>query len=192
MKHTLLQMQFWSDDAESIGKRGFLNQHQLALTHGTFAPEIRAQIENCLLGKYLEPNYKFTPGNSINFVRPKYAYLSFDKDNTGDQNNSFSPIYGDVVATFNEDVKYRSTFSPMDTLNNYIDHDDDPTNESVYTFLYRGQRVAKGYDQKTRTSYWEAQIWGALVVEDINYLLVNCGSIKVTETALRALEKFSH
>ncbi len=168
---------------------GFLNQHQYAASGGLYDPTARAQLEDSLMGVHLEPSYVDGIGNPVNSVRPKYAFLAFDRDSDGQHHDEFSHDYGDVVAVFNDEVKDRMTFTPVDSLiaKNHLG------SVTPYTVQYRSTHpIQKITVAKNFGDYWEAQVWGDLGMSDVRYFLVNCpGDQPIPNASLDVLESLN-
>jgi hypothetical protein len=184
---TLLQMKFNDNEVTSILKSGFLNQHQIGHSDGLYSPARRAQVEDSLIGVHLESQYQPGVENPVNGVRPKYSFLAFDNDPDGQHYAHFSRDYGNIVAVFKDEIKDRTTFTPVDSLVS-VEH---LGSVKSYTTAYRSaQPIKKITIAKDFGDYWEAQIWGQLSVGDVSYFLVNCpGDQPVAASSLATLEK---
>lgn len=191
---TMIQMKFNASNIGPIKKTdGFLNQHQIDHSDGDLEPGRRAEIENTLIRMRLESNYKTGIKNPVNDVRPKYSFLTFQKDTNGQQRGHFSRQYGNVVAVFKDEIKDRATFTAVDSL----DGDMDSNGNIVYgrvaahTFDYRStQRLNKIPDpNQDGGDYWEAQMWGNVSLHDVNYFLIDCpGDAPVQAASLTQLK----
>jgi hypothetical protein len=190
----IIQMKFHSSTFEAIakGKGGFLNQHEINHSGGLLDQGRRASIENSLIDVRLEPTYHYGRTNPVNTVRPKYAFLSFEKNATGQQRNDFSRQYGNVVAVMKNEIKDRATFTAVDSLDGDMDSSDniDYGRIRAYSFKYRSATpIAKIYDPNGE-KYWESQMWGPLTFSDVDYFLVNCpGDTPVSAASLVSMKK---
>lgn len=174
---TVIQMRFPPELISSIAQKGFLNQHQLEHARGDVRRLGRAQTEDRMIGVRLENDYVESFENPVNFVRPKYAFLGFDRDANGEQHSAMeNSRYGGAVAVFKDDVKNRATFAPQDTLGT--------SGRSTRTFNYRSTERLALVD-----SFWEAQIWGKLTLSDVAYLLIDCpNEPKTPDTMLNSIK----
>ena len=86
--------------------------------------------------------------------------------------------YGDVFAKLKDEVKKRSTWTSGDSLGQA------DTPESIHTFFLKTSNVISVPDH----SYFEAQIWGELCLEDVDYMLVGCHD-PIDPERLEALRK---
>lgn len=169
-----IQLAFKSQYIDSIVTRGFLNLHQTGHSNSVTAYEKRIMVENLISGIQLPA------GEPSDTIRPKYAFLGFSKQVEG-----FFPQYapyGDIIAVFrSERVKQRTTYTPFDSFGVI-------RNGDARTLRDRPGRR----DQLRAGAYIEAQIWGPLMVSDVNYFLVNCFTDRgeyprVTQEAIRKL-----
>jgi hypothetical protein len=141
----------------------------------------------------LEYSYQGGMDNPINQVRPKYAFLAFQRDTNGQQNEHLDRVYGNVVAVFKNEVKDRTTFTPVDSLNGNFDASGNLGSGKVpaYTFKYRANAPLSKIPDPTdaNTDYWEAQVWGKLGVRDVSYFLVGCpGDEAIGKDAFESLK----
>jgi hypothetical protein len=178
--NALVQMYINSTDLASIRKDGFLNEHQTGTSGGTMDPALRAQSEDKYIRLNLEPTYVDGIKNPVNDVRAKYSFLSFYRDSTGQEHSTFDNQYGNIIVTFKDEIKDRSTFTPGDSLS-----DVGNAGFTVYTFKYRSNSPIQLVD-----SYWETQIWGNLTLADVKYFLINCpGSAGLSDDEMAQLKK---
>jgi len=181
-----VQLAFHEEDIDRIAKNGFLNQHQVGKSGASLDPEHRVQKEDQFLGYRLNDSGAGTAAVAANEVRPKYAYFAtpgapLEKDPMFRSDKAFiSPNYGNIFAVFNPEVKDRTTFTMMDSLgvNNRTD---------VRTLRYHSTGPA---DPTAKAgTYMEAQIWGALAMNDVKQFIVNCpGSPPISPEALTKLK----
>lgn len=83
---------------------------------------------------------------------------------------------------FSNEVKNRSTFTAIDSLNGDFDIEGNVQVGRVrgYTFNYKPQRPIKRISNELGSDFWETQIWGALTVNDVDYFLINCPGDDIT------------
>lgn len=190
--HTLLQLKFNDKYVNSIKQSCFLNQHQVNHSDGLLNQNRRANIEDSLIGIDLENSYKGGTSNLVNTVRPKYGFLGFEKDTNGQQRNRFSRQYGNIVAVLKNEVKDRTTFTQVDSLDGNMNSDGDVVygNIQAYSFKYRSRSVLPRIkDPVADEDYWEVQVWGTLCMSDVDYFLINCpGDNKVSQNSLTTLK----
>jgi hypothetical protein len=167
---------FSSGHLKSILSTGsILNAHQTR--HGaTFNDDlkIRADLEDELIGLKLG-----TPGHYdlSNRLRPKYAYLVME-DFPEYPKTHFNPNYGNIIVKIKDRVKERTTFTIGDSM--------EEGRRTLHTFKYNGRIEISA--PKEKIAYWEAQIWGDLNLDDIEYVLVNCqGFPKISKNNVRDL-----
>lgn len=144
--------------ASIIKDAEILNAHQTA-QGATFNDDLklRTKLEDALIGIEL--------GNSEKSkrLRPKYAYLQTN----GLENyprTTFNPNYGNIFARINDQIKQRATFTIGDSM--------DEGRSTLHTFRFK-DRIQLSVDF-SRIPYWEAQVWGELKLQDVDYFLVNC------------------
>ncbi len=174
-----LFLQFQTKYLPSIIDRGFLNQFQTGTSQGILTSAGRNMAEEYLSSVIF-------PGDSnvqeiVNQVRPKYAYVFFEKQDSRIDQNWVEYKYGKIFAKLKDDIKNRTTFSNDDSL------------DAARGLL----RNIKPYDYKHSTlynseenlimkrgSFYEAQIWGPLSYDDVEYLVVDCftGDSEADET----------
>jgi hypothetical protein len=102
-------------------------------------------------------------------------------------------MYGNVIAVFKDEVKNRTTFTPVDSLNGNYGLDDriGAGRVQAYTFKYRSNTPLPKTPDPTddRLDYWEAQVWGKLSVRDVSYFLVSCpGDEAIADDAFESLK----
>lgn len=177
LRHTRLVMAANFEVFEKIKKNGFLNQHQTSTSKGTLDGQRRARAEDKFAGLKLEETYQagMTP---VNAVRPKYAYLLFDRPRVKMGETKITDQYGNIFFKFKDAVKKRATYTPGDSLT---------LNQGEYVKTFYKQE--KHYQTLNEDRYWEAQIWGELTLADVDYVLVNCPSFRGLEkTQISALK----
>lgn len=155
-----IQLAF-KDKIFSLIRRGcFKNQHQTNTSNGGLDTKVRVEAENILGGIKIRSTKD--PSHPENYVRPKYAYLVPTKPMTEVNGNNYVPGYGNIFAVFKQDVKERTTFTPMDSL-------EMPTRG----YALKGIRDYKKI-RENKFYYWEAQVWGEVCLSDVSHFLVNC------------------
>lgn len=169
-KDTEIQIAFWDQYAESIEKNCFLNQHQTFTSKGTLDHKTRAEVEDQFTELKLEEKVgDLGKADPVQWVRPKYAYLVFRSQKTpASYSHQYSEHYGNVFAVLHDSVKFRSTFTPEDSLSMHPNWG--RKSENVSSFF-------RSKDPELKViiaSYAEAQIWGSLCFRDVAYFLVNC------------------
>jgi hypothetical protein len=181
---TLIQMRFDASLIDSIRKAGFLNQHQIGASKGLLNPSYRATVEDALIDVNLEPSYVDGIHNPVNDVRPKYSFLTFDRAADAQEAESLTGAYGNVVVNFKNEVKDRSTFTPIDSLNAYGEYH----GIKARTFAYRSERELDKIPDSTR--YWETQTWGDLTLADVDSFMIDCpGDTPVSPESMASLKK---
>ena len=147
-----------------IKKNGFLNQFQV--NHSiNMDRKNRQKVEDELSGTKLK-RYKSLK-DPYNYLRPKYAYLTLDKESGYKATGGIhiNSNYGQIYAKFKDEVKDRSTFTGGDSL--YM--------IGAKKGSARSFRATQS-DTTDVYQYWEAQVWGELTLDDVDYVLVNCKS----------------
>lgn len=170
--NTSVMMAIHANDFPSILEKGFLNQHQLGKTSGVYTPTNRGLTEDTLIGANISgilSDEKHLARS--NFLRPKYAYLFFDVAHQGIARSWVQDRYGEVFVKFKDQIKRRSTFTNGDSL--------DHVGINLQRPQTQGFTIDTFYTLKKDSSFknlgfYEAQIWGELNADDINYLLVGC------------------
>jgi hypothetical protein len=164
-----LIIQIQSDNLSSILSKGFLNQFQTSTSGGLLRPDKRVTAEKALGGVSLpfDPQVQ----NFVNELRPKYAYLFFEKPKVGIADNWIDARYGNTFVKLKDHLKRRSTFSNGDSLDIITGNLGSRSKVLFFwaTFYYSVPNL-----QLDRESYYEAQIWGPVKAEDIEYILVDC------------------
>jgi hypothetical protein len=168
---TSLLMAIKIENFESILNTGFLNQFQVGASSGKYDPTARDNTEIYLMKIFF--GHSLQPQGAENFVRPKYAYLTFDVDKAGIDRAWVTAQYGNIFVRFKDEVKKRSTFSNGDSL----DFMTRPRGYKFsfgdfhqYSFFYNQEN----FEIQNLASYYEAQIYGPLDSKDIDYILVGC------------------
>jgi hypothetical protein len=157
MRDSELQLYFQSSLIESVLSGGFLNQHVTGTSRMTLDPSLRANAED-QLAQLSIANGRWGKDLPENWVRPKYAILELNADrDLGVRTAGYSgSSYGEVIAVLKDEVKYRSTWTPEDSLN--------IRQGAGNTFFARDPEFVKIGDS---THYYEAQIWGELDLRDV-------------------------
>jgi hypothetical protein len=190
--HTMIQMRLPEAVIDSVVQFGFINQHQIKYTHGAYDPVRRDQVESSLLKIQFEREYTYGYENPANFIRPKYGFLTYDKDSDGEQRGKFEKSYGNIVVTFKNEIKDRTTFTGVDALNGNYDANGNVSIGLVkaYSFdVHSAQQLHKIADPSgSSEDFWEAQIWGNLTLQDVDYFMVNCpGDAQISQKAYDTL-----
>lgn len=170
---TSLLMAVKPESFGSILDRGFLNQFQTGRSSGTYTPTLRATAESLFIGLDLGKNLPLHETQALNTLRPKYAYLTFDVGVPNVGTSWITHQYGNVFFRFKDHVKRRTTFSNGDSLDHFIrprGYKYAATDFKSSTFF----NSKKNFDIQILSSYYEAQIWGPLTKEDVDYILVGC------------------
>lgn len=199
LKNTMIQLKFKDEVLPLIIAHGFLNQHQTGSSGGLVDGDRRSQIETSLIHESLEDTYS-AGRTKQNEIRPKYAFLTFPKDSNGQQRGHFSRQYGNMVAVMKDEVKMRSTFTAVDSVDGNMDASGNVAIGQVraHTFFFRSTHVLAKIPDPTRNDgtdteedYWEAQIWGPVTVQqDVAYFLVNCpGDTEVSAATHELIKK---
>jgi hypothetical protein len=170
----------------SAAENGFLNFHQIGHTEGNVEGDgfddseerkgtQRSQIEDLMVGIRLEERYLRSPYiKKINSLRPKYAFLQFNRPSQADLlPNSIYSQYGGVFFVFKDHVKRRSTFTENDSLCTRCLEDQKPIgNRTFYSDFSKAVFDRRG--RKGPGNFFESQIWGKLTFNDVSHVLVNC------------------
>lgn len=149
----------------SISKHGFLNQHQTLTTQGVYTIPARFEAEQQLAMIRLPYSHKAKE------LLPKYALLVVRRPDFG-----VFPLptrYGSVAVVFKKKVMKRTTWTYADSSDFHfqagrfnIGGVANPV--LTHTGLYR----RKPGDKNKCGNYCEAQIWGKLTFEDVDYLML--------------------
>jgi hypothetical protein len=117
---------------------------------------------------------KNTPIDEALKVEPKYAYLSMDVERPGIWKTHLDTRYGEVVAVFKNVVKSRTTFTPGNSALRI--HEDYRSVVPIHTLSYKTDKNFPEPDTSdpVMNTHWEAQIWGELTIDDVDYFMVNC------------------
>lgn len=145
---------------DAISKNGFQNQHVTRTTKGANTRDSRYDAEIQFPGMVM--GY----GPKSRELLPKYAALNVvRKENIG---HTISPdAYGDVVMVMKPEVKKRTTWTKEDSL-------------GVQAF--RGSKLTSTLKFKDGKglfkcmSYCEAQVWGELTLNDVEYAMIKPGA----------------
>lgn len=164
-----LYLQFPDKYLPSIIDRGFLNQFQTGTSQGILTSVGRKKAEEKLSG-VIFPNDN-TIQEIVNQVRPKYAYVFFEKQDSHIAQNYVDYKYGKIFAKLKDHIKNRTTFSNDDSL--------DAARgifKSIKAYDYKHSTLYNSEENLTlkRGSFYEAQIWGPLSYDDVEYLVVDC------------------
>lgn len=149
----------------SIARYGFLNQHVTRETRGLNKTQARFRTEQELAMLRLPYSFK---GREL---LPKYALLNIKRPGFG-----HFPIperYGSAAVVFKKDVLRRMTWTYADSLDlsqlvgRYRSVG---ASNLLLPRTARYQRTASDFN--TCGNYCEAQIWGALSLEDVAYVMI--------------------
>jgi len=150
---------------DSFLKQGQLNVHQVGHSRGVCQPDIRAHAEDFFIGIHLENKYEPNRESRLHYLRPKYGYINLLKP-CGLKSNPFRLIqYGQILFVYNEEVKYRSSYTYGDSLASYCEpwaitmHPLDPVPLTMMK--------PPGKEESANCRFIEAQIWGPLELQDI-------------------------
>jgi hypothetical protein len=150
---------------DSVAKYGFLNQHATLTSQGVYLIPARFAAEQELAMARLPYSHK---GKEL---LPKYALLLAKRPDFG----SF-PLptrYGSVAVVFKKDVMKRATWTYADSSDFHFQagrfrRGGAANPVLTHTGLYR----RKPEDKNKCGNYCEAQIWGELTFEDVDYVMI--------------------
>lgn len=169
----------------SILNSGVKNLHQVGHSNGDEVPELRAEIENDIIGLKLESKYNPSPDNPFHALRPKYGHLvpPLRGEPAGASRESrvyysLNPSlgkYGCIGFLLRQDAEKRTTWTFTDSLNiktKFTPQDSIGEREFrsiVNTFyLNRPSRVVeRGYRR-----FFEAQVWGPVEADDMDAIVI--------------------
>ncbi len=177
-------------DLSGIKQKGFLNGHQLRKS--TWAEsEPEHSISGLSLREYLAErrNVENAMANAKPSAqrRPKYALIQFydpvliktvmaaGGTSAGDREGGGIDIYGSVAAVFKKDVRSRATFTLSDSLQLWGEKatlNSLEVRANLFTFL-EPKFIFDPKDRHWEGRYFEAQIWGDLSWDDVEYLMVD-------------------
>jgi hypothetical protein len=159
-KNARIVMAFNLKNLEKVRDNCFLNQHQTG-TSNAYLGKGRIAQENQML------DLKVGLSEKEKEILPKYAYLFLDNaPGNMEKDNAVYDTYGGVFAQFKDEIKERSTFTGGDSLILRAS----PKQLMTFNYpLYKDDQI-----KKYEYSYWEAQIWGRLCMEDVDHFLVGC------------------
>ena len=161
-----IQMLFSSRNIEGILQKGFLNSHQTGTGAGAYYQNEQKMMSIENFGR--DPNTLF----NLNLVVCKYAYLGLTKESPKIWRTRLDPnLYGNVVAVFKDSIKKRTTFTPGNSQ---------MIPESARPLDYKTNEPfpEPHYGKGVWGHHWEAQIWGRLTVDDVDYFMINCPFLK--------------
>ncbi|HEX4046983.1 MAG TPA: hypothetical protein VH309_04075 [Elusimicrobiota bacterium] len=150
---------------DAIASQGFLNQHQTRTTGGQHRESDRFEAEQELAMLRLPFGAK---GREL---LPKYAVLDAKNDGLGTYR--LPTQYGSVAVVFKKEVSARATWTYADSLDysrktGRFDAGGAGNPVLARTFLYERK---KG-DRDRCGNYCEAQIWGKLTLDDVDYVMI--------------------
>lgn len=149
----------------SIAKYGFLNQHATLTSQGHHLIASRFATEQELAMARLPYSHK---GREL---LPKYALLVVKRADFG--TFPLPTRYGRVAVVFKKDVMKRATWTYADSLDfsfqaGRFKRGGAANPVLTHGFLYR----RKPEDKNACGNYCEAQIWGSLSFEDVDYVMI--------------------
>lgn len=174
----------------------FKNQHQTGYSGGGgYNPSMRYDLEENLSGVKLARLMK--DSELLKQVLPKYGMVEFHDfaDDPGAQEfwateligSEELDLYGEIAIYFKDSVKKRTTFLPADSGNLGLRKDIGEWVQSL-----RKKQIILDPDQIGRGRFFEAQIWGKVTTDDIDYVVIpvelfydNSGNIKQVEETLK-------
>lgn len=168
----------------SIARFGFLNQHQTRTTGGFDRLEERFEAEQGLAMARLPYDLK---GREL---LPKYAFL--DAPDRGLGRFLLPKRYGEVAVVFKTEVAERATWTYADTLDfsrraGRFDRGGAANPVLPHTFAYR----RRAGERLRCVNYCEAQIWGELRLDDVDYVMVPNGAPVPAGAAGLAVYRYS-
>jgi hypothetical protein len=158
---------FPSENFSSIQEQGFLNQHLTNTSRGVLNKYKRMSVEDSYTGVSLGINQ-----NALR-LRPKSAFLNIrTKVDLHEKRIDPSMYYGNIGAVLKQEVRDRATWTSGDSLNIY--HYGQVYYHDFLTGLtFRGSFDRPGLpDESLDSCYYEAQIYGDINFEDVDYFLV--------------------
>ncbi len=183
-QNSQIQLAFSASIIKSIQKYGFLNQHQIPSTTGFYNPKMRAELEDNIADLQLENSYTQDRSSPLQLLRPKYAYLAL-KEPLRNFKPEVNSRHGNVFAVLKDEVKARSTLSPMDSF--YLEQLPSEALNHIRATFYSHSVSPDFIKYAVHKGYWEVQIWGALTFHDVDYFLVNCGTETLTKDELKII-----
>jgi hypothetical protein len=103
---------------------------------------------------------------------PHYAYLMLDFNQPKIWRTRLDKMYGNVIAVFKNNIKDQVTFSAG---NSWV------IRQNVHTLDFKSNAPFPEPDYQREYPvgpswghHWEAQIWGLIELEDVDYFMVNC------------------
>lgn len=148
---------------DSIDKYGFQNQHVTSTTEGCSCREKRYSAETTMIATNVGYSSKSKD------ILPKYSGLNVLNKNHYSSSDNGALGYGNVAVVFKKDINSRVTFTPWDSLG-VRKFKDSPILSSM---SFKGNSK-KGFECENYT-YCEAQVWGELGFENIDYVLIPVG-----------------
>ncbi|MBI3565197.1 MAG: hypothetical protein HY079_08380, partial [Elusimicrobia bacterium] len=153
----------------AIARFGFLNRHQTRTTGGFDRLEERLEAEQELAMARLPYDLH---GREL---LPKYAFL--DAPDRGLGRFLLPSRYGEVGVVFKTEVAERATWTYADTLDfsrrtGRVGRGGPANPVLPHTFAYR----RRPGDRNRCVNYCEAQIWGELRLDDVDYLMIPEGA----------------
>ena len=138
----------------------FLNQHQTTTSNGFLDIQTRIRVEENIA------DLKFANYNDQKSILPKYSWLSIDNGSDLGVKLLSTDQYGDYIAVFRREVKYRSTLTYTDSIE-IFETRKSPSERRKYqsTFFTTDAYKLDGF-------YLEAQIWGDLDLSDVESFLI--------------------
>lgn len=180
--HSEQILYFSSTQFSSILQRGFLNQHQVDHSNGTFAPPSRRSQEDNMVGLKLGDR----PKSAV--VRPKYAFLNIHYEGEGLVRTKAIPtnIYGNVGAVLKPEIKDRSLWTAGDSRNSRMFIEKYSKNSLDYSFG-TFSRIAFRATSEGNLGYYESQIFGELTIKDVEYFIIYDRSLLTDQEFIQPL-----
>ena len=178
-----------------ITRNGFLNTHQTNTSSAFNDRQWRKRREQLFFRLKLPSGKKIL--DKVDELLPKYAYVIPSSDAQSEFGKSPMRGYSDTLIVFKDEVKKRSTLTNGDSLfgmgsASLLDVSDSGYIMQPLTF-YSTKVSTKHYDNafiEMKESYIEAQIWGELKMDDVDYVILGCYdklSKKQIRKALRSI-----
>lgn len=162
----------------AVSRQGFLNQHVTSTTKGFNMTQARFQAEQNLAMLRLPYSRK---GREL---LPKYALLDVRRADFG--TFALPSRYGDAAVVFKKDVLRRATWTYADSLDFSQKAGRYALGGASNPVLPRTARYRrKKADRNSCGNYCEAQIWGELTLQDVDYVMIRDG-VTVSSQVLKS------
>ncbi len=166
-----------------ISKNGFLNTHQTKTSSAWLDPEWRTRRESMFFRLRFPVTTKKIKAISDE-LSPKYAYV-IPKTGVKYLGPSIMANYSDAIVVFKDQVKMRSTVTQDDSLFGpgsfgLSDTEDLGFMLPPVTFYSLNHKTNSGFgdtwfqNKSPDLGYIEAQIWGKLTFDDVDYIILGC------------------